>query len=148
MKGFTLVELLVAIGIATILLGLTTINLVKVQNSTSLGTVTDTLIADFKAQQMKTMSGSSGGGSFGIHFTSSNSYILFKAPYSALDPTNFTITLDQPITVYSSFPSNEVIFTPITGETGALNTITIQNSAGPKQQTITVNELGTITDVN
>lgn len=148
MKGFTLVELLIAIGIATILLTTTTINLVRVQNSTSLGAVEDSLISAFKSQQMKAMSGSSGGGSFGIHFTSSNSYILFKAPYSALDPANFTITLDEPIIVSSSYPGSEVIFSSINGETGSSNTITIQNTAGGQQQTITVNKLGTVTNVN
>lgn len=150
MKGFTLVELLVVMGVAAILLGLTTINLVRVQQTTNLGAVTDTLISDIKSQQIKAMNGAAGGGSFGIHFTSLNSYVLFKGSlYTAADPANFSVDLDTTISV-SSAPDNDIIFSPTTGDIASLheNTVTIKHTAGGEQQTLKLNKLGVITDVN
>ncbi|MBI2040456.1 hypothetical protein HYT18_05305 [Candidatus Microgenomates bacterium] len=147
MKGLTLVELLIVIGIATILLGLTTINLVRVQQNTSLGAVSDILIADLKSQQMKAMSGANGGGSFGIHFTSSNSYTLFKGS-NYVPPGDFTVTLEDPISVSTTYPGNEIVFSKTSGEVDGEHTITITNSAGGEQQTLTVNKLGVVKDVN
>ena len=138
--GFTLIELLIVIGITTILLSLSTINLVRVQQKTNLTAVVDTLIADLKSQQIKAMKGDSGGGDFGIHFTGSNSYIL--------TPDNFTVNLDNPIQI-SSFPGNDIVFTQISGEVAnAPNTITLTNSAGGDQQIIDINKYGVITNVN
>lgn len=149
MKGFTLVELLITIGIATILLGLTTINLVNVQKNTSVGATVDTLIADMRNQQTKAMSGGAEGGNFGIFFNSSNSYTLFHgSSYVPGDPTNFTVTLDDPISVSSTYPGNVIIFSQGNGEVGSENTITINNTAGTEQKTLTVNRLGVVKGVN
>lgn len=142
--GFTLLELLVVMGITTILLGFVTINLLKIQHNTSVSGASDTLIADMKSQQMKAMSGASSD-NLGIHFTSSNSYILFHGTY-ADDSTRFTVSLDDPISILNS-PGNEIIFSKLSGEVaGAPYTITIKNTAGVEQQTLTVNQYGVIRD--
>lgn len=150
-NGFTLLELLLVMGIASILLSLTTINLVKVQHNINIGAASDTLMADLKAQQIKAMSGSDGGGDFGIHFTSSNSYTLFHGP-SYVSPGDFTVTLDDPISVSTTFPDNNIVFSQVNGEVAGFsdtkNTITITNTAGSEQQTLTINKLGVIEDVN
>ena len=153
MKGFTLIELLIVIGITTILLGLSTINLVKVQQKTTLTAVSDTLIADLKSQQIKAMKGASpdgsGGNAYWVYFTNSNEYILFSGSvYNPTDPKNFTVSLDEPITI-SLNPDNIVIFSQVSGEAvNGPNAITLTNTAGGEEQTITINKFGVITDVN
>lgn len=147
-NGFTLLELLIVMGIASILLSLTTINLVKVQHNVSVSAASDTLIADLKSQQIKAMSGASNGGSFGIHFTSSNSYILFHGTYVEGDPTNFSISLDDPFKVSSTFPDNNIVFSKVSGEVAGPNTITIINTAGGEQQRLSVNKYGVIEAIN
>lgn len=155
-KGFTLLELLMVIGVATILMGFVTINLVKVQHNTSVSAVTDTLIADLKNQQIKAMTGASTAGSadnYGVFFSSSNKYTLFHGlTYNPADSTNYTVTLDDNSQVSSTFQSNVVIFTHISGEvlnfSNAQNTITVKNTSGGEQQTLTINKLGVITSVN
>lgn len=145
-NGFTLLELLLVMGIAAILLSLTTINLVKVQRNVSVSAATDTLIADLKSQQIKAMSGSSGGGDFGIHFTSSNSYVLFHGTsYDLNDPTNFSVSLDDPLKVSSS--PVDIIFSKPSGET-TTSTVTINNTAGGEVQTLTINKYGVVKSIN
>ena len=148
-SGFTLLELLMVMGIASILLSLTTINLTKVHRNVSVSASSDTLIADLKSQQIKAMSGSDNE-SFGIHFSSSNSYILFKGTPYVADPADFTVTLDDPITVAITNPpaNQEIIFSKVSGEVGEEKTIRITNTAGSEEQTLTINKLGVIKDAN
>lgn len=142
-SGFTLLELLVVMGLLAILLGLSTISLVKVQRNASVGATVDTLIADMRNQQTKAMSGSAGGGNYGISFNSSNSYILFHGS-SPGGPDDFAVTLDDPISVSTSFPGNVIVFTKASGEVASENTITINNTAGTETKILTVNKLGVV----
>ena len=159
MKGFTVVELLVVMGIAAILLGFSTINLVKVQRNTTTGAALDSLMADLRSQQAKAMSGAEGGGNFGIFFNSTNSYILFKgSSYNPSDANNFTVALDEPISVSSIFPNDPddpgqiVVFTQGNGEivgfSNTSNKITVTNTAGSEGKTLNLNRLGVITSVD
>ncbi len=145
-RGFTLLELLVVMGIAAILLSFTTINLVKVQHNVTISAATDTLIADLKSQQIKAMSGSGGGGNFGIHFTSSNTYILFQGSTYVPSPTDFSVVLDDPMKVSSS-PTDDIIFSHPSGEITP-STITINNTAGGEVQTLTINKYGVVKTIN
>ena len=149
--GFTLVELLISIGIASLLLGLTTINLLNVQHNTSLTAALEKLNADMKSQQIKAMNGAGGGGSFGVHLAS-NTYILFRgASYNPNDTTNSPVSLDSNILLSSTFSGDTIVFDQRTGEVCPLtcaNTITVRNTSGLEQKTITLNRYGITTDIH
>src|SRR3989344_3525318 len=96
-SGFTLIEVILVMGIFAILAGFTTINLLRPQQSADLNSTTTTIIADIKQQQARSILGETGGGPVavvhGIYFEN-NKYTLFKGlTYSAADPANFVVDL-------------------------------------------------------
>jgi len=146
-SGFTLIELLIVIGIIGILFALGTINLGKAHSSASINSVTNTLLADLRNQQILSMTGNKGGASteqpHGVYIQSS-SYVLFSGPvYSGSDPYNFTLNID-PVTLSTTFPSNQVVFNEgdgsVSGFSSSNNTITI--SVDGSSNTITINQYG------
>lgn len=153
-RGFTIVELLLIMGIISILVGIVTINLLKVQHNTSVSTAVDTLIADMKGQQVKAMNGASAGSSgdsYGISFQG-NKYVLFHGSTDPHDSTDFSVPLDTNISISSTtFPSNTVVFLQRSGEVCASscsNTIVVSNTAGSEQLKIDVNRYGVVTSVH
>lgn len=144
-SGYTLIELLVVMAIVGILLGFVTINLLHIQQNTSLTTSKEQLIADIKSQQMKAMNGTDTGGGFGIHFSSNSTYTLFQGMnYSSSSPTNFLVSVNESV----SFSGNNIVFDGVTGEIDGYTTpvsITVRNTAGGEQATIQLNKYGVIT---
>ncbi len=154
-RGFTLIEVVVAMSIFATLSGIVTINLLHAQSKTSLDTELNSLLAEIKSQQTLAMSGSMQNGSapteYGIYFDST-SYTLFAgSTYTANNPTNFVISLDNNVTFTSvTFPSNTIIFQRASGEIANFNSsqnqIILTNQGG-ETKTITLNQAGVITSV-
>jgi prepilin-type N-terminal cleavage/methylation domain-containing protein len=149
-RGFTLVEVLVVMGLSAILFGLASINLIKPQTTATLAGTTNTLVTDLRSQQIKAMSGDSISASsaqaHGI-YVQSNQYTLFKGTsYSAGDTDNFVVTLDAGVTLSSTLASGRVVFTKATGAftgfSGSANTITV--TAGGSSKVITLNRYGSV----
>lgn len=142
--GYTLVELLMAMTIIGILFGLTTISLVNVQRSTSVAASKEMLIADLKSQQTKAMNGTEGGGGFGVHFDSNNTYTLFQGTiFNPASTTNSPVSVDDNI----SFSGNDIVFSSVNGEIQGFSTpptITVANTAGPEQRIIRLNRYGVV----
>ncbi len=150
-QGFVLVELLIVIGIAAILYGLTSMSLLNIQHRTTISTAVESVIGDLKSQQLKAMAGkekpsSTSSDSYGIHFDGTSTYILYHGTYSAGSSDNVSVTPDQAIT-FSATPAN-ISFSQITGETGAADTITAQYISGSETKTILINKYGIVTSVN
>ena len=146
--GFTLVELVVVVAVFSILIGLSTINFIKPQTRASLNTATALLISDLRAQQAKSMVGTTGGGStaqqFGIFF-STNSYTLFSGSlYSVGAASNVVVPLDG-MTITNTFPSSQIVFSRMSGEVSNFNTTLNQVTltSDSDQKTLTINQIGT-----
>lgn len=156
-KGFVFSEVIIIIGIIGVLFGLVTINLFKLQTSSSLNTTATALVLDLKSQQLKTMVGETEGrqatDSYGIYFDS-NRYVLFHGlSYTEGEPTNFTVSLDRNLQFASvTFPNSSIIFLKGSGEVlgfaAQANTITLKSLGDNKQKTITINKYGVITGIN
>lgn len=152
-KGFTLLELLVVVGIIAILFGMATINLVRTQHNASVSAVVDELLADIRTQQTKAMIGAKdtigNSNSYGIHITS-NSYILFQGTTDPGDGTDFTVN-PTGITFTTNLPSNMIVFAKRSGVfsnyVSGTYTITVQNAYGIEQKTLTINRYGVVTNI-
>ncbi|MFA9288338.1 MAG: Tfp pilus assembly protein FimT/FimU [Weeksellaceae bacterium] len=149
-KGFTLLELLLVMAITAILMSLSMLSLTTVQHQAYLDENRESLLSDFKSQQLKAMTGNTGGGSsslaFGIRF-SNNNYTLFQgSTYNASDPTNFTFTLKGSTRIVTTVPQSQVVFTKgsgeITGYDANNRTITIEDTTTNEQKSIVFNRLG------
>ena len=152
--GFTLTEMMVTLGIFSILVGIVVINVIHLPQQVSLGTEVTTLVADAKSQQLRSMLGDEGGTTtpqtFGVFFQS-NSYTLFAVPYNANDPNNYTVTLSSDLTITNiTLPSSQIIFNRVSGEVQnyAANTssLVVKNVTNNEQHTITFNRYGVVTE--
>lgn len=153
-KGYTIIELLIVMGIFAIFFGFASLNLLGVRSKTSLATTTDVLVSDLRSQQVKSMTGDTGGGpqniNYGIYFTP-NSYVLFKGTYSAADPTNFTVNLDE-ATIATTFAGSLITFNKGSGEVVDFDpngrTIRLTSTSSGASKVIVINRFGVVTDVN
>jgi len=152
-KGFTVVELLVSIGILTVLFALTTINLTRLPSSASQSSIYDRLASDLRGQQTKAMVGYDsaappvGGVSYGVHFETT-SYTLFNgSDYSSGDPSNFVVNLDPNLTFTEiKFPNSRVVFDAgsgnIAGYTVGSDSVSITDSLTGEVKTLRLNKYG------
>ena len=113
--GFTLVELLLVIGIFAILATFSSLNFFSTYSRSNLGATKDVLIADLKSTQSSAMSGEGQNGTptggWGLIVNDSSSYTQF--PGTVYDPgnsLNFRTTLPSDITISSTFPSGIIVF--------------------------------------
>ena len=157
-KGFTMVEILITIGMAGILMGLATINLMRTERTTSVATVTETFMADAKSQQVKAMNGAtalpSSGESYGIHIDS-DKYTLFHG--TTYDPsnhtTNFIIPMDNNIILSTTFHDRNIVFDQLSGEittfssSAKTDSVTFTSGTGNVQKKIIFNQYGVVTDI-
>ena len=146
--GFTLIELIIVLSIVAILLGFTTINLSRSQQSASLNAVEQILLSDLKQQQLKAMIGDTEGratpDSYGIHFDS-NKYVLFHGTYLEGDPSNFVVNLDS--NMQFNNPEYNVVFSRLSGEIAAATIVELQDKNDSKLVRIHLNSLGTATQI-
>jgi prepilin-type N-terminal cleavage/methylation domain-containing protein len=143
-RGFTLVELLVSMGILALLFGLSSVNVSQLPSNTLQSTNLDTLISDVRSQQTLSMSSDS---SYGIHFES-GSYTMFKgSSYTQGLSANTVITLDPGIIFTNiTFPNSVVIFSPgsgdVTGYVADQDGFTIKSNTTGKSTVVKINKYG------
>ncbi len=154
-KGFTLVELLLVMGIIGLLLAVSSLLLLNLIPKASLTTQAEKLVAELRNQQLRAMTGQIGSAgtvqSQGAYFTADR-YVLFSGTsYNVADPENFEIILDQPLQIESALPASQVVFLAGSGEIDTYDSdrdrITIRNPSSNESVAIEFNQYGII-DVN
>lgn len=156
-KGLTLIELIVVIGLMSILSVFLSTNFIKLRNTIGIETTIDSLINDIKGQQLQAMSGfnqfSETNNYYGIYFEE-NQYILFHSPtYNPASITNFTVNL-QNGNKFSliNLPENQIIFSSASGKIAnfdsSKNSVTILNSNSGTQKIIYFNNYGVVYALN
>lgn len=143
--GFTLIEVMITVGIITVLAGLSgpmaNIFLSRNELHTEAFKMTDAL-RRAKAQSMYAVEDSV----WGVRFTASD-YTVFRGPvYNPADAFNDTFTLPGILTISGIIINgggNDIIFDRITGTTSTFGTTTIQTDDF-QSRTIIINQGGTI----
>ncbi len=129
-QGFTIIELLIVMGIFAALTAIGYIRSVDIERRAPIGATVDTLIADLRGVQTKAMIG-----------VNQNSYRISIPSYPA--PAHITIS--------TTFPGSVIEFAKgsgdITGFTAGNNTVTITQTLTGEHKIITINRYGAVTSV-
>ena len=152
--GFTLVEVLIIMGILAILFTISSLNLSNTVPQNALSNATDLLVADIKQQQLSAMTGNTEGqavnSDYGIYFTS-DKYSLFRgSSYNIGNTSNFDVHLDD-INTSTTASGSMIVFEKNSGQVlnfqPSGNKITLTHSDIGKSTTITINKYGIIESI-
>jgi len=155
-SAFSLIELIIAVGIIAIILSFSSINLLSSQRKAYLDDEITLLASDIHTQQLRAMTADSEGTSaaldFGIYFTE-DSYTTFSGnTYDPNAPGNYQTTLPETIRITEiPFAQSQLVFTKGSGEIynfdNNANSFTISDSAMGESKTFIFNALGVITEI-
>lgn len=154
--GFAFLELIVVIGVVAVLLGFTTINVLRLQHQSNLSSVADTLIADSRGQQNQAMVGQTPGATtsadHGMFFETTRYTLFAGTAFNPNDPGNTVVNLPSAVRVSSiTVPNATVVFTAGSGEAPGVaagsDTITLTEETSGLTKTIQWNALGVVVDV-
>lgn len=153
--GFIFSELIVALGIFAVLVGLVTVSLLGGQHQNALSGAVDTLIGDLRQQQTQTMVGAGGypgALSQGIYFESGRYTLFSGASFNPAEPTNQVINLPTGVVITTTLPNSSVVFAAGSGEfanfASGQNTVTLHEGNSGQQKSIQLNQLGVVTAIN
>jgi prepilin-type N-terminal cleavage/methylation domain-containing protein len=125
-NGWTLIEILVALGVIVILFALTISTFSRYRQASDFTTATDFAVALFSDIRTKTLS-SENSNQFGIHIEEDSLVSFTGSVYNPADPTNKIFPLPATVHITSILlvgGGSEVIFERLTGETTQMGTIT------------------------
>lgn len=153
-SGFTIVELVVVMGIFLVIFSFAWINFSTLPSRTTSATSVQALVADLKSQQTQAMSGDSSGSGigsdYGIYF-GTNFYVLFKgSSYGPGSASNFRIDLeDANLNFSDNLPlaaNHSIVFAKGSGEienyVSGQDAVTIVNSLTNQNVVVRVNKYG------
>lgn len=151
-KGFTLVELLVVMGVFVTLFAVSTVALTGLIPKANVVTAHQTLLSDLKNQQLKAMvgdtNGSGDGSAYGVYLESDR-YTLFVGPaYNPDSADNIEVLLSPGMSIQeNTFPSSSIIFLENSGEVSGHDELNssfkLVNSTG-EEHLIDINKLGVV----
>lgn len=151
--GMTLVELLVVMSLFVVVFAFSSVSLSGLIPKTNTQEYTETLISDFKRQQMQAIQGrvSSGGSSspYGIYLNGAE-YILFEgSSYNSAESTNIVTSLPLDMQFINvTLPAQQIVFQPVSGEIQDYDqnndTFTLQNTNNGLEVQFEINQLGVL----
>ena len=145
-QGFTVVELMVSMGILLILFALTTINLTRLPSSASQSSSYDRLVSDLRSQQTKSMTGYDSS-PYGIHFENT-SYTLFAgSDYTSDVSSYYVVALDPNLTFTDiTFSNPQAVFEAGSGDIAGYlmgsDSVSITNTLTGEVKTLRLNKYG------
>src|SRR5688572_25382465 len=133
--GFTLMEVMLVVGIMAIFTAFVFSNVLRPQQRASLDSAVVQLVTDLRSQQLKSMLGESETGAdadvYGVYFATT-SYALYRNTYPAGNSANFTLNVGPEINFVSiTFPSSRVSFARQSGDvqswSSTTNSVIVRN---------------------
>lgn len=153
--GFTLVELLLVMGIMGVLFSIATIGFFGVQGKYSEAQGVQLLVADMRSQQTKAMTGVMNGANvpdgYGIHF-GIDSYTLFAGTsYDSMSSSNAVVNLPAGITFSADgFANGNVVFLRASGEVSGYvqdaDYVDLTSGSSNTTTRVKVNRLGVVVE--
>lgn len=145
-RGFTLIELIVVMGVIATLFSFVVFDSLNAARRASVDSAVNLLVADVKQQQMAAMMGQGVTiAPFGVHFDTT-SYTLFRgATYVPDAAGNFTIDLDANLEF--SNPNTDLIFNPGSGEITSEVSFSVTNVTSGAKKTLTINKYGAVANL-
>lgn len=149
--GFTLVELIMVLGIVAIIFSISLIGLSVFGPGDDLEGFYEVFITNLKQQQVYALTGQTSGqgnnGDYGIYIDD-NKYVLFKGEgYDEENSSNFEIGSDD-FLLSTTFPQSTIMFTKdggvINDYTAGSNTISFEHLHDNKRIVVSLGEYGTI----
>lgn len=146
MKGFTLIEILIVIGILLIVLFIGLSTLPAFNKKVELDTFTENIISSLSLSRAKTLS-SKDEARYGVHFEQ-NKIVLFKGTDYASGSDYKVIIAPASVEVGSitlNGGTSDVVFKRLTGETDGYGTITTRLKSGTQDtKTIVIEKTGVV----
>ncbi len=146
-KGFSYIELIVVIGIVSLLSAFSVFSLVGLQTKTSVNVIMSQVLADIRSQQTRAMAAADNGTTgAGIYFEN-NKYTLFSgSTFVTGQAGNFVVNLQTPWQLSAAIPNRTLIFTPGSGEIQSYQSnaksITLTHTDSGESATINLNKYG------
>lgn len=143
-NGFSLIELLVVMGVTAILLAIGGMSLSNIQSSDNLDLIATQVKDTIETARMRTLNGDQTS----IYFDN-NSWTSFKGvTYSSTDPSNQKNTLSSAFSFSNiNFPLQTIVINKATGYPGNFaapyNLILTESQTG-KTRTFTINKIGVL----
>jgi len=143
-KAFTIIEILIVISIILILSVMATIGFSNMRINKAIDITAQDILFALEDAKSQSLSGK-GGENHGVYF-GANSYIFFNgSSYSASDPENKTVTIDQNLEIVNTATNSSIIFSRITGNAnGSSSVIVREKNDTDNLKTITIGALGDI----
>ena len=140
-KSFTLIEILLVLGILAILISLTLPLSLSFYKSQQLNNHTQDLIQVLRIAQLKAMTAEADS-SFGVYFDEGQKkYILFRGGFfDPAAPDNEEFDLPQIINIHTPF--SEIIFSKLEGKPNVFGNIVLDSNG--ESRVININKLGRI----
>lgn len=156
-RGWTYPDIIVAMGILAVLVGLVAMNSFSAQFKTYESTTVDNLAADMALQQTRSMVGDASSvgvkTAYGIYFQSDR-YTMFKGnTYAAGNADNVVVNLNPTFTFSSiGFPGGQIIYASGSGAfanyVNGQNTVTLRNTGSGSTQQLQINRYGVLEQIN
>lgn len=142
-KGFTLMELIIIIGLTIILAALVTPLYNNIQSQAQLDDDLALLVQTLRQARTSSVSGEQGT-SWGVYFTSSSFTFFQGTDYSSRNQSyDISYDLSTAVTLTEDFIGEELIFAKYSGTPGQTGVITLNHAVEGIRQ-ISVNELGIV----
>ncbi|MCC2630348.1 MAG: seg [Candidatus Paceibacter sp.] len=145
-RGFTLVEILITIGIMLVMVGIIFASFNQFRASQGLEKDTETIVEILQQARAQTLS-SKNATAYGVHFASTTVTMFTGSSYSVSDPNNQVFSLISIDTIFSlslTGGGTDVVFQRLTGETSQSGTITLTSQGTTRTRTITIYKTGLV----
>lgn len=145
-NGFTLLELLIALGVMSILIVIVFAAFISLRKSSTLQTDTETIVEILRQARSQTMTSQSAS-RYGVHIASDKVTLFTGSSYNPNDTTNQNVLLntsDTVTTISLSGGGSDVIFNRLSGETAQNGTVVISSPTTGKSKTVIIYKTGVV----
>lgn len=130
-KGFTFIEVLVAIAVIFILTGITVNSVGKAKEKKQIEAIADEIVSRLDQAHGNSVAGKNGS-NYGVKFNS-GSYVYFPGTtYISTNSNNEQTNIDPSFVLSNTIPGSDdyIVFSRITGDVGYTATVTVSHING------------------